>query len=105
MRSTMRTSRSCLLLALATLMSHAGLAPAQTCPPMNDPVCVSTATCTQYGNDPARYDPADVAVVPTCLGGPPLGPIADRTTTPRAAGPYQPGAPSTHPLPPPAYPR
>ena len=95
----MRTSRSCLLLALATLMSHAGLAPAQTCPPMNDPVCVPTATCTQYGNDPARYDPADVAVVPTCLGGTLLGPIADRNGTPRYACLYQPGAPSTQPLP------
>ena len=95
----MRTSRSRLLLALATLMSHAGLAPAQTCPPMNDPVCVPTATCTQYGNDPARYDPADVAVVPTCLGGTLLGPIADRNGTPRYACLYQPSTPSTQPLP------
>src|SRR2546426_12262113 len=97
MRSTMRTSRSCLLLALATLMSHAGLAPAQTCPPMNDPVCVPTATCTQYGNDPARYDPADVAVVPTCLGGTLLGPIAGRNGTPSDACLFQPGGPRTQP--------
>src|SRR5438046_4175419 len=83
MRSTMRTSRSCLLLALATLMSHAGLARAQTCPPMNDPICVTTATRTRYGNAPAPYDPADVAVVPTCFGGTLLGPIADRPGTPR----------------------
>src|SRR5438034_5755274 len=99
MRSTMRTSRSCLLLALATLMSHAGLARAQTCPPMNDPICVPTATCTRYGNDPAPYDPADVAVVPTCFGGTLLGPIADRNGTPRYACLYQQSPPSTQPLP------
>src|SRR5207249_10287460 len=98
MRSTMRTSRSCLLLALATLMSHAGLAPAQTCPPINYPICVPTATCTRYGNDPAPYDPADVALVPTCFGGTLLGPFADRNGTPRYGSLYQPSTTRRRPL-------
>jgi len=98
----MRTSRSCLLLAVATLMSHAQLARAQ-CPgggfPPPDPICVPTATCTRYGNDPVPYDPADVAVMPSCFGGTLLGPVADRNGTPRYACLYQPASASTRPLP------
>src|SRR5947207_7621793 len=69
MRSSMRTSRTCLLLALAILMSHAGFARAQ-CPGGGtpDPICVPTAVCTRYCNSPAPYDPAYVAVFPCFLG-------------------------------------
>ena len=69
MRTSRHHARSLLLAVLASLVTNRGVARAQTCPPMNDPICVPTATCTQYGNDPARYDSADVAVVPTCFGG------------------------------------
>ena len=96
----MRTSQTCLLLALAILMSHAGFARAQ-CPGGGtpDPICVPTATCTRYGNSPAPYDPADVAVVPSCFGGALLGPVPDRNGTPRYACLYQPSSISTAPLP------
>src|SRR5207247_10040359 len=90
MRSSMRTSRTCLLLALAILMSHAGFTRAQ-CPGGGtpDPICVPTAVCNRYGNDPAPYDPADVAVVQSCFGGALLGHLPYRQGTLRFAYLYQ----------------
>ena len=54
MRTSWRQEGFPLLAAFAVLLTAPGLARAQTCPPMNDPLCVPTAICTRYGNDPAR---------------------------------------------------
>src|SRR2546428_463903 len=53
----MRTSRSCLLLAVAGLMSHAGPGRAQ-CPGGGppDPICVPTVTSGQASSAPAPED-------------------------------------------------
>ncbi|HZR82191.1 MAG TPA: PHB depolymerase family esterase [Candidatus Binatia bacterium] len=96
-----RAARAALVVATATV----ALAPApraaiaQTCPAMDDPVCVPTATCDRYGNDPARYDAAEVAVVPECVGGTRLGPVPDRDGTPRYACLYEPISAPSGPLP------
>ena len=67
---------------------------------LSDARCTPTATCTAFGNAPAVFDPADVAVVPNCVGGTVLGPVADADGTPRYACLYAPAqAATTNPLP------
>ena len=67
---------------------------------LSDPSCTPTAVCTAFGNAPAVYDPANVAVVPNCVGGQVLGPVADADGTPRYACLYEPAQASTsNPLP------
>ena len=80
-----------LIAAFGALAMRAAGAGAQTCGGLlADPICVPTATCDRFGDDPAPYDSADVAVVPTCLGGTRLGPVPDRDGTPRYACLYEP---------------
>lgn len=67
---------------------------------LNDPLCAPTTTCTAFGNDPALYDPATVAITPLCTGGQVLGPVADANGTPRYACLYEPpGASPASPRP------
>lgn len=65
-----------------------------------DPACTPTPTCTAFGNAPAIYDPANVAVVPNCPGGQVLGPVPDADGTPRYACLWAPPqASAANPLP------
>ena len=68
--------------------------------PAADALCVPTPSCTAFGNAPAIYDPANVAVTPTCTGGQLLGPVPDADGTPRYACLYAPAqASAANPLP------